>query len=124
MKSTLYRKKWPLLVFLVPALAFLLVFLYYPFVQNIINSMSEISGLGTPSQGMQEPWYANYAALFTDSRLRTAMKNTLILMVCTVVFQVGIALVLALLVDPSGWAPSCSGRCTSSPSSFPPRPWA
>ena len=99
MKSTLYRKKWPLLVFLVPALAFLLVFLYYPFVQNIINSMSEISGLGTPSQGMQEPWYANYAALFTDSRLRTAMKNTLILMVCTVVFQVGIALVLALLVD-------------------------
>ena len=97
--STLYRRKWPLLVFLLPALAFLIIFLYYPFVQNIINSVSQISGLGTPSQGFQEPWYANYAALLTDPRLGTAMKNTLILMVCTVVFEVGIALVLALLVD-------------------------
>lgn len=97
--STLYRKKWPLIVFLVPALAFLIVFLYYPFVQNIINSLSQISGLGTPSQGLQEPWYANYVTLFTDPKMHTAMKNTLILMVCTVVFQVGIALILALLVD-------------------------
>ena len=97
--STLYRRKWPLLVFLLPALAFLIIFLHYPFVQNIINSVSQISGLGTPSQGFQEPWYANYAALLTDPRLGTAMKNTLILMVCTVVFEVGIALVLALLVD-------------------------
>lgn len=97
--STLYRRKWPLLVFLVPALAFLILFLYYPFVQNVINSISQISGLGTPSQGIQEPWYANYVTLFTDPKMHTAMKNTLILMVCTVVFQVGIALILALLVD-------------------------
>ena len=31
--------------------------------------------------------------------MRTALKNTLVLVLCTVVFQVGIALVLALLVD-------------------------
>ena len=35
----------------------------------------------------------------TDPNMMTAIKNTLLLMVCTVVFQVGIALVLALLVD-------------------------
>lgn len=95
----LYRDKKPLLLFLLPAFVFLILFLYFPFVQNIINSASQIVGLGTPSQGFQEPWYANYAALLTDPKLRTAMKNTMILMVCTVVFQVGIALILALLVD-------------------------
>lgn len=95
----LYRDKKPLLLFLLPAFVFLILFLYFPFVQNIINSASQIVGLGTPSQGLQDPWYANYAALLTDPKLRTAMKNTMILMVCTVVFQVGIALILALLVD-------------------------
>lgn len=95
----LYRDKKPLLLFLLPAFVFLILFLYFPFVQNIINSASQIVGLGTPSQGLQDPWYANYAALLTDPKLRTAMKNTMLLMVCTVVFQVGIALILALLVD-------------------------
>ena len=96
---TLYRKKGPLLVFLLPAFAFLILFLYYPFLQNIINSFSDITGLGSASKGLNEPWYSNYAALFTDPKMRTALWNTVILTVCTVVFQVGIALVLALLVD-------------------------
>ena len=78
---------------------FLLLFLYYPFVQNIINSFSDITGLGAPSAGLNSPWYANYAALFTDPKLRTALFNTIILTICTVVFQVGVALILALLVD-------------------------
>ena len=97
--STLYKRKGPLVVFLVPAFLFLILYLYYPFVQNIINSFSDISGLGSASQGLNDPWYANYAALFNDSKLRTALGNTVILTICTVVFQVGIALILALLVD-------------------------
>ena len=48
MSSTLYKRKTPLIVFLVPAFIFLLLFLYYPFVQNIINSFSDITGLGAP----------------------------------------------------------------------------
>ena len=97
--STLYKRKGPLVVFLVPAFLFLILFLYYPFVQNIINSFSDITGLGSASQGLNDPWYANYATLFTDPKLRTALVNTVILTVCTVIFQVGIALILALLVD-------------------------
>ncbi len=96
---SLYRKKGPLIVFLLPAFVFLVLFLYYPFIQNILNSFSDITGLGSPSKGLNDPWWANYATLFTDPKLRTAMVNTVILTVCTVVFQVGIALVLALLVD-------------------------
>ena len=53
--STLYKKKGPLVVFLVPAFLFLILYLYYPFLQNIINSFSDISGLGSPAQGLNDP---------------------------------------------------------------------
>ena len=96
---SLYRKKGPLIVFLLPAFLFLIVFLYYPFLQNILNSFSDITGLGSASKGLNEPWFSNYVELFTDPKMRTALWNTVILTICTVVFQVGIALVLALLVD-------------------------
>ena len=99
MGPTLYRKKGPLVVFLLPAFLFLILFLYYPFFQNILNSFSDITGLGSAAAGLNDPWYRNYAGLFTDEKLRTALGNTLLLTVCTVVFQVGIALILALLVD-------------------------
>ncbi len=97
--STLYKRKGLLVVFLIPAFLFLILYLYYPFLQNIINSFSHITGLGTPAQGLNDPWWANYAELFRDPNLRTALGNTVILTICTVVFQVGVALILALLVD-------------------------
>jgi len=99
MNSMIYKKKAPLLFFLLPALLFMVVYLYYPFVQNIINSFCSISGLGTSSEGLNTPWYANYVEMFNDPNMRTAVKNTLLLVCCTLVFQVGTALVLALIVD-------------------------
>lgn len=97
--STIFKKKSPLLFFLLPAFAFLALYLFYPFVMNIANSFSKISGLGTAAEGLNDPWYLNYAKLFSDPLMGTAIKNSLLLMVCTIVFQVGIALLLALLVD-------------------------
>lgn len=99
MSSMIYKKKSPLIVFLVPAFAFLVVYLYYPFFQNIINTFMNIGGLGRAADGVNQPFYENYLRLFTDPDLRTALKNTVLLTVFTVVFQVGIALILALLVD-------------------------
>ena len=99
MSSMIYKKKTPLLVFLIPAFAFLIIYLYYPFIQNVINTFLNIGGLGRPADGLNTPWYSNYVELFRDPDLRTALKNTVILTVFTVVFQVGIALILALLVD-------------------------
>ena len=81
MNSMIYKKKSPLLIFLIPAFLFLIVFLYYPFIQNVINT------------------FLNYQRLFTDPYMRVALKNTMLLILCTIVFQVGIALILALLVD-------------------------
>ena len=99
MNSMIYKKKSPLLIFLIPAFAFLLLFLYYPFFQNIINTFFKIGGLGRSPEGLNTPWYENYQRLFTDPYMRVALKNTLLLTLCTIVFQVGIALILALLVD-------------------------
>ena len=99
MNSMIYKKKKPLLAFLIPAFAFMVVYLYYPFIQNLINSVTHIEGLGSPAEGLNSPWYENYALLFHDPIVRTALINTLLLTLCTIVFEVGIALGLAVLVD-------------------------
>lgn len=99
MNSMLYKNKKPLLLFFGPAFAFLTVFLYYPFVMNVINSFQRITNLGAAAKGMNDPVWENYAKLLSDPNMATALKNTMLMMVCTIVFQVGIALLLALLVD-------------------------
>ncbi len=102
MGPMIYKKKWPAILFLAPAFVFMLIFLYYPFFQNIVNSFFNITQLGAPAGDYIG--FENYLKIIpglstTDPNMMTAIKNTLLLMVCTVVFQVGIALVLALLVD-------------------------
>lgn len=99
MGANIYKNKRSLLIFLVPAFAFMAVFLHYPFVMNVWNSFQQISGLASESKGMLDPWYENYVKMAGDTNLHTALKNTLILMAATVIFQVGIALVLAILLD-------------------------
>lgn len=101
-RSTIYKKKTPLLAFLIPAFVFLGLFLFYPFVMNIVNSFMHIQDLGTAATGLNEPFYENYSRLFTDELMLASLKNTLIMMGSTVVFQVGIALALALFVDSIG----------------------
>ena len=99
MGSQIYRNKKHLIVFLLPAFIFMTVFLYYPFIQNIVNSMQNIPGLGAASKGWNEPVYSNYTKMFADPNMRMALKNTVIMMVVTIFGQVGIAVILALLVD-------------------------
>ncbi|MDF1495680.1 carbohydrate ABC transporter permease [Caproiciproducens sp. CPB-2] len=99
MNSTIYKKKSPLAVFLIPAFLFMALFLYYPFAMNIYNSFCNITGLGTAAEGFNSPWYLNYGKLFQDPIMNTALFNTMLLMILTIIFQVGIALLLALLID-------------------------
>ena len=102
MNSNIYKKKTPILVFLIPAFIFMGIFLYYPFVRNILNSFQSITGLGTAAKGFNDPWYTNYKTMFEDPNMRIALKNTIVMIVATLVGQVGIALLLALLVDNIG----------------------
>lgn len=99
MGANIYKNKKPLAFFLIPAFAFMAVFLYYPFFMNILNSFQQIGGLAAESKGWLDPWYSNFTEMLQDKNMLTALKNTLILMACTLIFQVGIALVLAILVD-------------------------
>lgn len=99
MGANIYRRKRPLFVFLIPAFGFMLVFLYYPFVQNILNSFQVIPELGAAAKSLSDPLFKNYQELFMDESMHTALKNTVLMMLVTIAGQVGIALVLALLVD-------------------------
>lgn len=99
MGANIYKNKKPLFLFLLPAFIFMVIFLYYPFVQNIWNSFQNISGLGAAPKGLNTPWYHNYVRMFEDRHMRTALINTIIMMVVTVAGQVGIAVILALMVD-------------------------
>ncbi len=99
MGATIYKNKKPLVVFLLPAFLFMIVYLYYPFFMNIINSFQKIKRLGQSGTGWNDPWYLNYVELVQDPVVWTSMKNTLIMTAVTIIGQVGIALILALLVD-------------------------
>lgn len=99
MSSNIYRDKKPVFVFLIPAFLFMAVYLYYPFFRNIINSFRQIKQLGSPGTGWNNPWYANYVEMLYDDIVWISLKNTLIMMAVTILGQVGIAVVLALMVD-------------------------
>ncbi len=99
MSSNIYKNKKPIIFFLVPAFAFLVIFLYYPFFQNILNSFKAINNLGSSAKGWNDPWYTNYVELCKDTNIRAALINTIKMIAATIIGQLGIAIVLALMVD-------------------------
>lgn len=102
MGANIYRNKKPALVFLFPAFLFMVVFLYYPFIKNIFNSFMQIKRLGMSGTTFNTPWYSNYVEMFHDQNVWTSVKNTIVMMLVTLIGQVGIAIVLALMVDNIG----------------------
>ena len=99
MGANIYKNKKLIWVFLLPAFLFMLVYLYYPFVQNILNSFRHIKYMGTAGGDWNSPWYINYTKLWADPKMRIALKNTGITIAATILGQVGIALLLSLLVS-------------------------
>lgn len=97
--SSIYKSKKYVLLFLAPAFIFLILYLYYPFFVNIYGSFRQIKNLGTYGTKWNDPIFENYRALFTDPVIWTSLKNTLLMIIATILGQVGIALVLSLLVD-------------------------
>ncbi|RKI79729.1 sugar ABC transporter permease [bacterium 1xD42-87] len=102
MGANIYRNKKPALAFLLPAFLFMVVFLYYPFIKTILNSFMHLKQLGAAATEFNTPWYTNYEEMLHDPNVWTSVKNTIIMMAVTLVGQVGIAIVLALMVDNIG----------------------
>lgn len=56
MGASIYKNKKPAIIFLIPAFLFMIVYLYYPFLQNIWNSFQNIRQLGSSGEGFLDPW--------------------------------------------------------------------
>lgn len=84
-----------ILLFLLPTAVIMSVFLYYPFFKSLYLSFYRTTGFFDK----KFVGWANYERLFTDKLLGAATLNTLEIMVYVLLFQVGIALVLAVMVD-------------------------
>jgi raffinose/stachyose/melibiose transport system permease protein len=81
--------------FLLPAVLLTSVFLYYPFIHSIIKSFYYSDGMFINRfVGIE-----NYIRLAQDEVVKIATLNTLEMMLYAVIFQVGLGIVLALLVD-------------------------
>ena len=99
MDAKIYKSKKFIIFFLIPAFLFMFIFLYYPFVRNIVNSFEHIKYMGMDAIGWNEPIFKNYLKLLEDETMLIALKNTVIMIAATIVGQVGIAIILALLVS-------------------------
>ncbi|MCR5671853.1 MAG: sugar ABC transporter permease [Butyrivibrio sp.] len=97
--SSIYKNKKYVFFFLLPALIFISIFLFYPFFMNILESFRHIKTLGTYGDRWNDSLFENYQKIFMDETVRIALKNTVFMIVATIVGQVGMALILALMVD-------------------------
>lgn len=84
-----------IIMFLIPAFAFIFIFLLYPLIRTFYNSLFYILQNTNP----RFVGLGNYQKLITDSGMITAVWNTLIFMVAAVVIEVGIGTLLAILVN-------------------------
>lgn len=82
--------------YIAPAFFLVAVLLYYPIVMNFIYSFHSFKAY---SSDMTFVGLKNYMTLITDTRFLTAISNNLIFLVLNLIFQVGVALLLAILVE-------------------------
>lgn len=82
-------------LFLLPAAILMTIFMYYPFFKSLYLSFFRTKGFFDK----KFIGWDNYERLFSDNLLGAATLHTLEIMLYVILFQVGIALVLAVMVD-------------------------
>lgn len=96
----LYKKKLPLFAFLLPGFILMLIFLYEPFIENVVNSFYDMTTfVKMPGQEWKFLGLNNFKKLFSDPKIRIAIINSFKMMGLTIIFQVGVAFILAVLVS-------------------------
>lgn len=83
-------------VFVMPAIILLIVFVYYPVLKNVMYSFYNMSAFSVREHfiGMD-----NYRSLFSDPVIRIALKNNLIYVFWSLVFQIGGGVLIALFLE-------------------------
>ena len=85
------RRAW---LYLLPAIAFLVIFMVYPLIDVLIYSFEE--GYNSASQTYFGVGGYNYAYVLRDPYFLQALRNTVLLVVITVPLSTGISLLLSL----------------------------
>ena len=85
------RRAW---LYLLPAIAFLIIFMVYPLIDVLIYSFEE--GYNSASQTYFGVGGYNYAYVLRDPYFLQALRNTVLLVVITVPLSTGISLLLSL----------------------------
>ncbi|EXG84608.1 carbohydrate ABC transporter membrane protein 1, CUT1 family [Clostridium sp. ASBs410] len=90
------KRQQTAILFLLPAVVLLLCFMIYPLGKTIYYSFTAWYNFSAVQTfiGLE-----NYKDLIKDPVVRTALRNTAILMAGVLLFQIGFALILAILVD-------------------------
>ena len=101
-RESKWRRRGPLL----PALIFTIVVTQIPFLLTIAISLlnwNVLEGGERNFLGFGEyesfAWFSNFASVFTDARLRTAVVNTIVLTASVVLISLLLGLLLAVLLD-------------------------
>lgn len=92
----LYKNKKIILAYLFPAMLLILLFIYYPIIQNIIYSLFRWSAF---SHNKVFIGFSNYKRLFHDPIFYIAIKNNSIYAIISVICQCGIGLILAAILE-------------------------
>ena len=88
------QKSWKAWLYLLPAIAFLAVFMVYPLIDVFVYSFEE--GYNSASQTFLGVGGYNYEYVLHDPYFLQAVKNTFILVIITVPLSTGIALLISL----------------------------
>ena len=82
--------------YILPTIALLLLFTYYPFFKSIMDSFTYVSSSGKPGSfaGLE-----NYRNVLKDSNFIRAITNTLVYMLLIVPTSLAISILLALLAN-------------------------
>src|SRR5690606_10468131 len=91
------RSTGMVVLFLLPALLLICVFLVYPTVYSLVRSLFDRSG--TEFVGLR-----NYVTMFTETRTLTALRNTGLWVLVAPATVTGLGLVLAVLTERIRWA--------------------
>ena len=84
------------ILYMLPALMMLALFVYYPLVRNVVNGFYEWNPFTSDRRFV---FADNYLLLFKDPVFYTVLKNNLLYAVISVIMQVGLGLVIAAVLE-------------------------
>ncbi|ASJ20520.1 ABC transporter permease [Brachyspira hampsonii] len=84
------------IIFLIPSLIFMILFIFYPIVDSFILSLHSWNGIDPVKTfvGIE-----NWKILITDIRFWKALKNNLLILFLSIIIQMPVAILLALAMD-------------------------